>query len=86
LIRPAKLLAGLGIPAFMFQEGHEPYAEEQFKEITRITHGAFSRFDENSSKQLSELLKAVAVFATGGLVALEKQGTATARLLLGQIR
>ena len=52
-----------------------------------ITKGAYCRFDENSSKQLAELLRAVALFATGGIVALENKNSDAARLLfLGQIR
>ena len=28
----------LGVPAFMFQEGDDPIAEQAFREITRLTH------------------------------------------------
>ena len=35
----------LGMPAFMFQEGHDPVAEHAFREIARLTRGAYCRFD-----------------------------------------
>ena len=54
--------------------------------IFLFTGGAFCRFDQNSSRQLGELLRAVAAFAVGGVRALEKQGSDAARLLLRQIR
>ena len=35
----------LGVPAFMFQEGDDPVAEQAFREIARLTRGAYCRFD-----------------------------------------
>ena len=61
-------------------------AKARFEEIARLTHGAYHRFDQGSARLLAELLRAVAAFASGGVAALEKQGTAAARLLLGQVR
>jgi hypothetical protein len=86
LVPLARRLADLGIPIFVFQEGHDPEAEPIFREITQITKGAFGRFDQSSSKILGELLKAVAVFTTGGVAALERQGSEAAKLLLRQVR
>jgi hypothetical protein len=60
--------------------------EHVFREIARVTRGAYSRFDEGSAAQLAELLKAVAIFASGGRVALEKQGSGAATLLLQQLK
>ncbi len=60
----------LGIPFFMFQEGMEPGAEAAFREIARLTHGAYCRFDLSSAGRLRELLSAVAVYAAGGQTAL----------------
>jgi hypothetical protein len=34
----------LGVPAFMFQEGSEPVAERAFREIARLSRGAYCRF------------------------------------------
>jgi hypothetical protein len=67
----------LGVPMFLFQEGREPNAERGFKEIARLTRGAYCRFDAGSARQLRELLAAVAVYATGGRKALKDYGAAT---------
>jgi hypothetical protein len=60
----------LGIPVFMFQEGRDPMAETGFREIARLTRGAYFRFGSDSAKVLRELLAAVAVYAAGGRAAL----------------
>ena len=86
LVPLARRLADLKIPIFLFQEGHDPESEMIFRELAQVTGGAWCRFDQNSSKQLGELLRAVAMFAVGGVLALEKQGSDAARLLLGQLR
>jgi hypothetical protein len=74
-----------GVPVFLFQEGGDPVAEQAFREIARLTHGAYCRFDAGAAHQLSELLRAVAVYAAGGLRALAdlsaRRGTATLKLL-----
>jgi hypothetical protein len=67
----------LGVPVFLFQEGHEPNAARAFKEIARLTRGAYCRFDAGSARQLRELLAAVAVYATGGRKALKDFGATT---------
>jgi hypothetical protein len=61
----------IGVPVFLFQEGREPKAERTFREIARLSRGAYSPFDAGSAKQLRELLTAVAVYATGGRKALK---------------
>ncbi len=63
-------LALKGVPAFMFQEGHNADAERVFREVARLTKGAYARFDAASAATLRDLLKAVAVYATGGRKAL----------------
>jgi DNA-directed RNA polymerase subunit K/omega len=75
-----------GMPAFIFQEGRDPAAEVAFKEIARLTKGAWFRFDQNSAAQLAKLLSAVAVFATGGLRALEARGRPEDRLMLEHLK
>jgi hypothetical protein len=67
----------LGVPVFLFQEGREPKAERAFKEIARLTRGAYCHFDAGSARQLSQLLMAVAVYATGGRKALHDFGADT---------
>ncbi len=64
----------LGVPAFVFQEGDDPDATLGFREIARLTRGAYCTFDKGSARQLRELLTAVAVYATGGRPALEEFG------------
>lgn len=59
-----------GVPAFMFQEGGNPLAANAFRQIAKLTGGAYCPFDEASAGQLAELLRAVAVFAAGGQRAL----------------
>jgi hypothetical protein len=61
----------LGVPAFVFQEGRDPVAERTFRDIARLTKGAWCRFDAGSAEQLKSLLGAVAAFAAGGRPALE---------------
>lgn len=64
-------LALLGVPVFLFQEGRDATAERAFREIARITGGAWCPFDAGAAAQLRELLTAVAVYAAGGRKALE---------------
>lgn len=63
-------LALRGVPAFMFQEGADPQAERAFREIARLTKGAFCRFDAGASAELRTLLRAAASYAAGGTKAL----------------
>jgi len=63
-------LGMLGTRAFMFQEGYDPTAERTFREVARLTGGAFARFDASAVGQLRDLLRAVAVYASGGRRAL----------------
>lgn len=83
-------LALLGVPVFLFQEGHDENAERAFREIARLTKGAYCRFDPGSARQLRELLTAVAVYAAGGQKALLALSHAShgagARRLLEQLR
>jgi Mg-chelatase subunit ChlD len=80
------VVAGLGVPLFCFQEGDLPEVTEAFKEMARLTNGAYARFDSGAAKHLGELLRAVAAFAVGGLTALADQHTDSARKLLGQMK
>lgn len=63
-------LAVRGIPMFMFQEGHDPTAERAFREIARMTKGAWCRFDTGAATELKALLRAAASYAAGGTKAL----------------
>ncbi|MSO76006.1 MAG: VWA domain-containing protein [Alphaproteobacteria bacterium] len=69
--RLAGELGVLGVPAFLFHEGDDAVASRAFRQIARLTGGAYCRFDANSAQQLRDLLRAVAAFAAGGRRALE---------------
>ncbi len=70
LCHAAGELGLLGVPAFMFQEGEDAVAEQAFREIARLTRGAYCRFDPGAAHQLAELLRAAAAYAAGGMRAL----------------
>lgn len=74
----------LGLPLFVFQEGYDATAASTFKQLARLSGGAFHQFDQNSASQLKDLLSAVAVYAAGGRQALEdfekRQGRSILRL------
>ncbi len=76
----------LGIPAFMFQEGHDILAERAFREVAKLSGGAYMKFDQGSAAELAKLLSAVAKYASGGLKALSGTSDRTARGLLEQLR
>lgn len=78
----------LGLKAFMFQEGDDRATMSAFREIARLTGGAYAAFDLSAPRRLAELLGAAAAYAAGGLPELEKragQGEGAARLLLSQM-
>jgi hypothetical protein len=78
----------LKVPVFMFQEGHDAAVERAFREIARLTGGAWSRFDPGAAAQLRELLRAAAAYAAGGreaLLRLSRNDGGAARLL-GQMK
>jgi hypothetical protein len=79
----------LGVPVFAFQEGHDPEAERAFREIARLSHGAYCRFDISAAHELAELLRAVAAYAAGGMKALadlKASNNGGAVKLLAQLR
>jgi hypothetical protein len=60
--------------------------ETVFREIARLSNGAYARFDAGAAAKLSELLQAAAAFAVGGVKALADLRTDSARKLLGQLK
>jgi hypothetical protein len=58
------------LKAFMFQEGYDPVCEQAFREVARLTGGAFCRFKPGAAHELAELLRAAAAYAAGGMRAL----------------
>lgn len=83
-------LALMGVPAFLFQEGHDARAARAFREIARLTNGATLRFDTGAAHELRQLLAAVAAYAAGGQKALRQLGRTNrgdgARRLLAQMK
>jgi len=75
LCHEAGRLGVLGVPVFVFHEGADTCAGAAFKQIARLSGGAYCRFDGNSAQQLRALLNAVAVYAVGGRKALENFST-----------
>src|SRR5919204_973596 len=69
LCHAAGELGLLGVPAFMFQEGFDPITEQAFREIARLTRGAYCRFDPGAAHQLAELLRAAGAFSPDGMKA-----------------
>jgi hypothetical protein len=78
----------LKVPVFMFQEGHDDNAEQAFREIARLTGGAWCKFDPGAAAQLRELLRAAAAYAAGGREALKRLSAneSGAAKLLGQMK
>ena len=78
----------LKVPVFMFQEGHDDVAEQAFREIARLTGGAWCRFDPGAAAQLRELLRAAAAYAAGGREALLRLSRTAggAAQLIGQMK
>jgi hypothetical protein len=81
-------LGMLKVPVFLFQEGHDALAEQAFREIARLTGGAWCRFDPGAAAQLRELLRAAAAYAAGGREALLRLAGTTrgAAQLIGQMK
>jgi hypothetical protein len=90
------LLAGkageLGIarlPLFMFQEDRDRKAEDLFRQMAKLSGGAWARFDHRSANELAELLGAVARYAAGGRESLLEHGAEASsgvKLLLEQLK
>jgi len=74
LYAEAGKLALLGVPAFLFHVGRDTDAGTVFAEIARLTRGVYARFDSSAPETLRKLLRAAAVYATGGIPALKDYG------------
>jgi len=74
-----------GTPVFCFQEGGDRAAEMGFKQIAKVSGGAWAPFDAASAEALRELLRAVAVFAAGGHPALTRLPGRAAQRIAGQL-
>jgi hypothetical protein len=71
-----------GVPVFLFQEGADPAATGAFREIARLSKGAWFRFNRQSADTLAKLLGSIAVFVAGGVPALEARDRPEDRLMI----
>jgi hypothetical protein len=88
LSRLAGELGLLGVPVFVFHEGGDERAGRAFRQIAKVSGGAYCPFDSGSAEQLRQLLGAVAAYAAGGQPALVAYGQRTggaALLLAGAV-
>ena len=88
LCRLAGELGLLGVRLFLFHEGGDDVAGRAFRQMARLSGGAYCPFDAGSARQLRELLGAVAAYAAGGAPALADYGKRTggaALLLAGRV-
>ena len=46
----------LGVPVFMFQEGHDAVAENAYREVARLSRGAYCRFDTGAAHELERIV------------------------------
>jgi hypothetical protein len=78
-----------GVPCFMFQEGGDERTEHAYREIARLSRGAYCRFAPGAAHELAELLRAAAAYAAGGMKALDdlsRRQNAGAIKLIAQMR
>lgn len=74
-----------GLPLFCFQEGSNPIATNAFRQMAKLSGGAWAPFDAASATALADLLRAVAVYAAGGRKALARLASSAARGIAGQL-
>ncbi|MCI4680285.1 VWA domain-containing protein [Rhodoblastus acidophilus] len=87
--RIAGELGLLGVKGFFFHEGGDTKAAAVFKDLARLSGGAYAVFDSRAPGRLAALLRAAAAYAAGGYQALRDRanaGEAEARQLLSQMR
>jgi hypothetical protein len=74
-----------GTPIFAFLEGDSPTAADCFRQLGKISGGAYAPFDTSAAGALAELLRAVAVYAAGGRAALTRLAGPMAQRIAGQL-
>jgi hypothetical protein len=88
LLGKAGELGIAGLPLFMFQEGYDGTVESVFREMARVSGGAWARFEQGSASELAALLGAVARYAAAGKRGMLEHGagdSAGVTLLLEQL-
>lgn len=74
-----------GLPIFTFHEGGDARAAGCFKQLARLSGGAYAPFDASTPGRLRALLAGVAAFAAGGVAALRHRADPVAGLLAAQL-
>lgn len=74
------------LPLFLFQEGTLPQVRQCFRQMAKLSGGAWASFDQSSANTLAALLGAVASYASGGMAALERHQGRGAKMLLEQLK
>jgi len=74
-----------GTPCFLFHEGDNPLAGDVFRQMAKLSGGAYAPFDSASAGALRDLLRAVAVYAAGGRSALARLPGGAAQRIAGQL-
>lgn len=85
LCHEAGTLGLRGTPVFCFHEGDNAIAGNAFRQIAKVSGGAYAPFDSSAAGALRDLLRAVAVFAAGGRAALMRLGGPVATRIAGQL-
>jgi hypothetical protein len=75
----------MGTRCFFFQEGNDSLTAMAYKELARLTSGAYFKLGPNSAKELAELLGAIAIYAKGGFTALTNSNRPSDRILLEKL-
>ncbi len=74
-----------GTPVFCFHEGGNAIAANAFRQVAKVSGGAYAPFDSSAAGTLRDLLRAVAVYAAGGRAALARLGGPVAHRIAGQL-
>jgi hypothetical protein len=82
----ALALGVAGVRTFMLQEGDDPQVKRGFEAIRQASGGAYAVFDRSAAQWLADMLKSIALYAAGGVAALEAhKGSKASALLRAQI-
>jgi hypothetical protein len=84
LHREALALGAAGVRTFMLQEGDSADVRRGFEAIRQASGGAYAVFDRDAAQWLADMLKCIALYAAGGIAALEAHKDAASKLLLTQ--
>jgi hypothetical protein len=87
----AKALGDLRVRGFFFlDKTSEPWHLEEneqiYRELAKLTGGAYADFEPGAVAKLRDLLQSVAAYASGGMRALASRDSEASRLLLTQMK